>query len=323
MMKETKSREMIKEMFLDALKEDKIPFTNILHKYSNSKPHNHSTKKAYKGNNQLLLMMYLYKNQLKDTRFMTFNQIKADKNLSLEKGSKGIPIEFFSYYDKQEKKQISATEFNKLKKEDKERVSMITRTTSVFHAQNINGLEPFIEKEIDQETLDTVAYKTLHRYLENEDIELIKDHPLVSTPAYSSSKDCIYMPTIQEKYEYLSILAHEIGHSTGHQKRLDRVISNKFGTKEYALEELNAECASAFLSCDLGLVPSKIQETNHKSYVQSWISIIEDQPTALFGAIKEATKIANYVLEKGEYQLIKEQKDFELEQELEEDELCL
>ena len=40
---------------------------------------------------------------------------------------------------------------------------------------------------------------------------------------------------------------------------------------------------------------------NHTAYVQNWISVLQNNPNELFRAIKDATKISDYLIEKGEF----------------------
>ena len=49
--------------------------------------------------------------------------------------------------------------------------------------------------------------------------------------------------------------AHELGHWTGHSTRLNRDLQNRFGSAAYAMEELRAELASAFMAGELGTTP--------------------------------------------------------------------
>src|SRR3546814_8703340 len=49
---------------------------------------------------------------------------------------------------------------------------------------------------------------------------------------------------------------HELTHATGHAKRLNRDLTNSFGSKDYAREELIAEMGSAFLCAALGIMPT-------------------------------------------------------------------
>lgn len=38
---------------------------------------------------------------------------------------------------------------------------------------------------------------------------------------------------------------------------------------------------------------------NHKAYIQSWISVLKNDPNELFRAISDASKISDYMIEKG------------------------
>ena len=40
---------------------------------------------------------------------------------------------------------------------------------------------------------------------------------------------------------------------------------------------------------------------NHAAYIQSWIKVLQNSPNELFAAIKDAEKISDYLLEKGEF----------------------
>ena len=91
---------------------------------------------------------------------------------------------------------------------------------------------------------------------------------------------------------------HEIGHSTGHQSRLNRDLSGGFGSQSYAMEELRAEIASIFMAQDLGIEPSEDRLQNNAAYIQSWKDEIKENPNALFTAIADADKIARYVSSK-------------------------
>jgi hypothetical protein len=46
---------------------------------------------------------------------------------------------------------------------------------------------------------------------------------------------------------YYATLVHELTYWTGHESRLDRALSSRFGNEAYAIEELVAELGAAFL----------------------------------------------------------------------------
>jgi antirestriction protein ArdC len=63
---------------------------------------------------------------------------------------------------------------------------------------------------------------------------------------YRPSTDCIHLP-LKEQFpsagDYYSTLLHELGHWTGHATRLNRDLSDPFGSIGYVREELRAEIA--------------------------------------------------------------------------------
>lgn len=95
-------------------------------------------------------------------------------------------------------------------------------------------------------------------------------------------------------YEVNATAFHELAHSTGHPKRLNRNIQNNpFGSEAYAYEELVAEISSCFLGFNTPQTQEHID--NHKAYIQSWIQAISKKPETLINAIKDADKAADYM----------------------------
>jgi hypothetical protein len=90
---------------------------------------------------------------------------------------------------------------------------------------------------------------------------------------------------------YYATLFHELGHLTGHEKRLDRNLTIRFGTEAYAAEELVAELTSAFLCAELGVQG----ELRHSGYIGHWIKLLKSDPRAIFTAASKASQAANYL----------------------------
>src|SRR5271157_190336 len=73
---------------------------------------------------------------------------------------------------------------------------------------------------------------------------------------YRLSSDTIRLPAhdrFATPSDYYATALHELGHWTGHPDRLDRDLSNPFGSEGYAREELRAEIASLILGSELGI----------------------------------------------------------------------
>jgi hypothetical protein len=112
---------------------------------------------------------------------------------------------------------------------------------------------------------------------------------------YRPSTDSIHLP-LKEQFpsagDYYSTLLHELGHWTGHATRLNRDLSDPFGSIGYAREELRAEIASMIIGSELGIGYDPGQHTAHAA---SWIKILENQPVEIFRAAADGEKIHTYL----------------------------
>lgn len=139
---------------------------------------------------------------------------------------------------------------------------------------------------------------------------------------YSHSEDMIHLPKKEAfpKLEaYYGTALHELGHWTGHESRLNRpgiAKFDKFGSPQYAAEELRAELASVFLSIDTGL---PLNKQNNAAYLQSWIKELKNNKMEFFHAVNDAYKIKDYieglVREKSKTKTSEEEKPEEKEKE--------
>jgi len=117
--------------------------------------------------------------------------------------------------------------------------------------------------------------------------------------SYSPSADTIQLPeprSFKSVDHYWSVAIHELSHWTGHIKRLARDGIAKVGKvdrRTYAIEELIAEMASAFLCAHLGLPMEKL---NHEEYILNWMQAVDDDPKILIRACSKAQQIMDYLL---------------------------
>jgi len=119
--------------------------------------------------------------------------------------------------------------------------------------------------------------------------------------SYSEKMDRIYLRPAQDypsAGEYWSVVFHELIHACGAAKRLDfdrGGPSPKFGTREYALEELTCEIGSNLLLVRAGLENEKLR-SNAAAYLRSWKAKIETDPKLLIWAADRAGRAVNLVL---------------------------
>lgn len=83
-------------------------------------------------------------------------------------------------------------------------------------------------------------------------------------------------------------------HWSGGKNRLNREMKGKFGSEDYAYEELIAELGSAFLMADLGI----LGEVQHESYIASWLKALKNDKRYIFKAASVASKAHRYLTDK-------------------------
>lgn len=296
-------RNNIAQMFIRSLEEKQLSWKKNWSAIG-LLPQNAVTGKNYKGINRFYLKFLCEQNGWKDPRFATFQQIK-EKGWHLNKGAKGMKVEYWMPYDRELKKVISWDEADL----SSEKHGLIAKYYTVFNAKDIEGIPPFKlpeKKDIQpDEILSTIS--------KNMKIELINDGG--DRAFYRPSEDKIHLPEpgyFESDYAYNSVAMHELAHATGAEHRLNRNIQNVFGSPNYAFEELVAEICSVFMSENLASCMETYEMDNHKAYVQGWIQAIKENPDILIHAIKEANKAADYLEEMAELTPEKTQKKEEI-----------
>lgn len=287
---QSKTREQLIQMYLDALKDNEIPWRERWYSDLNK---NGITNTEYRGVNQLILSYVAYKEKYKDNRWLTYKQIKENNYKITNAKGKGVPIEFWSVYDTKNKNRLDFSTYEKIIEKFPERqkdFKIFCNTTYVFNASLIEGIS---KNEIEKNNkIPTNLY--FKRLISKLNINYLEEG---SKAYYIPSKDTIVLPpstNFLDKYSYYATQLHELSHATGNSNRLNRKLSN-LNKIEYAREELIAEISSSFLMLKLNVQVNEKDYNNHKSYIQSWIQLLEDKPNELFKAVGEANKIYDYL----------------------------
>lgn len=179
----------------------------------------------------------------------------------------------------------------------KENVFPIRKFYRVFNGDLIDGIPELEKTEINPNDRVERADKFLQMWSKYES-EIIYGG---SQAYYSPKTDKTHIPKAEDFYtmqDFYYTNFHEVGHSTGHSSRLNRELANKFGTPEYAEEELRAEIASMFLGQEFGITADANAIRNNSAYIQAWKEKIEENPNVLFTAIADANNIAKYIVAK-------------------------
>ena len=118
----------------------------------------------------------------------------------------------------------------------------------VFNAEQIDGVPPAPSRECSWNPLEKAE-----QLVQAANPKL--QHAAGDRAYYRPSTDSIHLP-LKEQFpsagDYYSTLLHELGHWTGHAIRLNRDLSDPFGSIGYAREELRAEIASMIIGSRVG-----------------------------------------------------------------------
>lgn len=293
-------RQKLAQTFLAALHENEIPWHKC---WGGTRPLNLQTGREYRGVNNLFLSYAAMEKGYRDPRWMTFKQA-ADRGWHVRKGEKAERVEFWHYYDSREQKIVEEKEVQRLRVEEPERMKQIrlaAYTYCVFNGEQVDGVEPFLGgRRPDVERLK----RSRDIFLSNLGVAFREGGDRAFYQFLTDSIVLPYPEHFTSDYAYACTLLHEAGHATAHPSRLDRPLGAGYGTPEYAREELRAEIASAFTAQALGLSMDegelKENTDQHKAYIQSWIAVLEKDPNELFAAIRDADKIADYLVEQGQ-----------------------
>jgi antirestriction protein ArdC len=246
-----------------------------------SGPVNATTGKAYRGINVLMLGMNPLTFTSGDPRWCSYKQA-ADKGWQVRKGEKAATVFFFKTVE------IDAAEGD----DDDKRTVPVLRSYPVFHASQMDNIPAHIPPTTAEAPWR--APEAAEVILTNSGVPVREGG---SRAFYSPAADFIQLPpraTFIGPAEWAATAMHELGHATAHPSRLDRTTGNpRFGSRDYAAEELRAELASAFIGAQLN-IPSDL--ANHASYVDSWLASMRADRREIFRAAADAQRIADWCL---------------------------
>ena len=236
-------------------------------------PANLATKRTYSGINIPILWSAAKHAGYVDHAWMTFRQT-IDLGGCVRKGEKSTHIVFA--------KQLT------VKEEDEERKVNMLRGYSVFNVAQIDGLPATVATP---EPVEEVTEDNAERFIKAIPADIRHGG---SRACFVSSLDIIQLPSRSafiDDGNYHATTLHELGHWSGHEKRLNRDLKNRFGSQAYAAEELIAELTSAFLCAHLGVNG----ELRHASYIDHWITLLKEDNRAIFTAASKASQAADYL----------------------------
>ena len=123
-------------------------------------------------------------------------------------------------------------------------------------------------------------------------------HTVTAQPSYSPRLDRITLPHLSQfesADEYFSTLFHELTHSTGAPRRLNRFAEAEGDRVEkYSFEELVAEFGAAFL-CGFVGIQNPDTDALQASYIEGWARVFQQDSRILVRAASAAQRAADYI----------------------------
>ena len=248
-------------------------------------PMNAETRRPYHGINALLLSMEATSQGYALNRWLTYRQAE-ELGAQVRRGERGTAVVLCRLRKVSARAEVYPTPDEP---DLDERVIPLLRAFTVFNVSQVDGVPD--------------ALRTVLRHdwapLERAEELLVRSgasiHHGGAQAFYSPAHDEIQLPPrhlFPAADRFYATALHELSHWTGHPSRCNRQLSTRFGDAAYAVEELIAEMAAAFL-CAHCRIDGALQ---HAAYLQSWLDLLGADKRAIFVAATRAQQAADYLL---------------------------
>ncbi|MMZ52925.1 DNA primase TraC [compost metagenome] len=237
---------------------------------------NWKTQKPYRGINAMLL---------DSGEYATFKQIKESGG-RVKRGEKAQTVVFWKWLELKDKDST----------EDESKKIPYLRKSAVFNIQTqCEGLQSKRQELTFQHDPIAAAEAIINGYVGGPPTSFASGRAF-----YRPSTDSISVPPLQDypkAEDYYNVRFHEMTHSTGHRKRLNRPgieQFGEFGDHNYTKEELIAEMGAAMLCATCGIDNSTIEDS--ASYIDNWNRKLKQEPMWIIEAARLAQKAADHIL---------------------------
>ncbi|MXX77337.1 MAG: DUF1738 domain-containing protein [Holophagales bacterium] len=287
----------VADKLIEQLKAGTAPFQKPWKPGERSLPENLTTGRRYRGGNSLFLSVAAQDKGYTDNRWGTYRQIVGAGG-HVKKGERGTKVLFFSTEKveqaKDEQGRPRLTDSGEPVYERRETDRPYVRTYTVFNAEQTGGLP---ERPPASPEPEWKAHEQAEAIIEASGVDV--RHQAGDRAYYNVRKDQVVLPEpgqFPSAGSYYQTAIHELGHATGHPDRLNRdTLGKKFGSPEYAREELRAEIAAMMTGEKIGL--GHEPQNASAAYVASWVKALEDDPREIYRAAADAERISRYLIE--------------------------
>jgi len=269
--------EIVTNKIIEKLENGTVPWQQS---WSNASFPRNITGREYRGINVFLLGMQGYRSPY----WLTWKQANAIGDGIKEDQRKQYTIVIF---------------WNMVKdKRDKDKVIPLLRYYRVWNYEQtvgvpepVGGAFPNVASILKPDERHNAAQSIVDGFTDAPTIQEAGD-----AAWYRPASDLVNVPprgSFTNLDAFYSTLFHELGHSTGAKKRLNRPMGTTFGSHAYGREELVAEMVAAFLNAESGIEATM---DNSAAYLRSWVKTISEDTRAVVVAAGQAQKATDYIL---------------------------
>ncbi len=247
-------------------------------------PKSLTTGREYRGVNILVLSSAGYSSRY----WVTYREAQRLGGY-VRKGERATPVIFWKWRTPEDLKQLA-------EKTGRQNLApCVAFTSAVF---NLNQVEGVAQPDDDVPNRANGRLDVADRM-----VTVMPDKPRIlhtasREPSYSPRIDAITLPHLSQfesGAEYYAALFHELAHSTGHPKRLNRFSELEGDRVErYSFEELVAEFGAAFL-CSFAGINSLSTEALQASYIDGWTKALKSDNRLIVRAASAGQRAADYI----------------------------
>lgn len=233
--------------------------------------------------------------------------------VSVRKGEKSFPvfITVFTVVEKESNNRIKYEDYRRLSSSEQEKYTVYPKMQvyNVFNIDQTNmkdarpeiydKIVADIESSKPEHDVNGFHFAALDKMIE-DDLWICPIRPVHGDDCYySDSSHEIVVPEYSQFIDgesFVGNVCHEMAHSTGTEAYLNRLKPVRFGSPEYAREELVAEMTSA-LVCQYYGIEKHIKDDS-AAYLKSWLRSLKEEPQFIKTVLLDVKRASGLITQK-------------------------
>ena len=264
-----------------------------------SVPMNAISRRPYRGINVWITLMAHQTFGYKDPRWLTYRQAQSLGG-HVRKGEKSTTIVFWKLVDRTSGAERDSDDRHPGGQErDRGNSFPLLRAYHVFNVEQTEDCKLEMRPEPTLETHDPLERaEAIIAGMPTPPIMETYEHSNLA-PCYVPTRDTVFVPHVSRYNSiegYYNTVFHELTHSTGHPKRLDRfgLDANANDLHAYGMEELVAGMGSAMLAAHAGIGREVVERD--ASYIRHWLDKIRADKPMVVTAAQKAQRATDYII---------------------------